>query len=75
MKMDGWRILDTGLKISQQRSIGPFNIDLDVKAAASLTHLVGRADPFEKIKGDPFDPPPSSQPNQLKDQRVRFRKF
>jgi hypothetical protein len=73
--MKTWRILKTGLKVSLRRVVGPFNIDLRVKAASSLTHLVGRTDPFEAIKGDPFDPPPSSQPNQLGDRRGRFRGF
>ena len=73
--MEGWRILKTGLKVSLRRIIGPFNVDLKVKAAASLTHLVGRTDPFEQIKGDPFDPPPSSQPNQIGERRNRFRGF
>ena len=73
--LDVWRILKTGLKVSLRRVIGPFNVDLRVKAATSLTHLVGRVDPFEAIKGDPFDPPPSSQPNQIGEKVGRFRGF
>lgn len=73
--MEGWRILKTGLKVSLRRIIGPFHVELKVKAASSLTHLVGRTDPFESIKGDPFDPPPSSQPNQVEDRTRRFRGF
>ncbi len=65
MKMDKWRTLKTGLNVSTRRSIGPITIDIKVSAAMSLTHLVGRVDPFKGIEGDPFDPPPSSQPNVI----------
>ena len=65
MKMDKWRILKTGLRVSTKRTIGPINIDIKVSSAMSLTHLVGRHDPFKAIEGDPFDPPPTSQPNVI----------
>ena len=65
LKMSRWRILDTGLKVSTLRSFGPFSFEIKVKAALTLTHLLGRVDPLKAIEGDPFDPPPSSQPNNL----------
>lgn len=71
MKMEKWRILQTGLKISTRRSIGPVHVDIKVSAAMSLTHLLGRVDPFKPIEGDPFDPPPNSQPNILKKKKSK----
>ena len=71
MQMEKWRVLQTGLKISTHRSIGPIQIDIKVTAALSLTHLLGRVDPFKPIEGDPFDPPPTSQPNIIKTKSAR----
>ena len=70
MKMEGWRILDTGLKVSLVRSIGPITLKIQAKAARSLRHLIGkRKDPFEALlSDDPLgDPRPTSQPNRLDD--------
>ena len=72
MTMEKWRILKTGLNISTRRSIGPLSIDIKVSSAMSLTHLVGPLDPFKEIEGDPFDPPPTSQPNVLPNSKKRF---
>lgn len=72
MTMDKWRILKTGLRISTKRAIGPVHIDIKVSSAMSLTHLVGRHDPFKAIEGDPFDPPPTSQPNTNPEQANKF---
>lgn len=65
MKMDGWRILDTGLKVSLMRSIGPLKIEIKAEAASSLIKLIGQDEPFKEIQGDPFEPMPSSQPNRM----------
>jgi hypothetical protein len=65
MEMDGWRILDTGLKVSLMRSVGPFHLEIKAKAATSLSTFVGDRDPFQEIKGDPFEPMPTSQPNTM----------
>ena len=72
MTMEKWRILKTGLNISTRRAIGPLSIDIKVSSAMSLTHLVGPIDPFKEIEGDPFDPPPTSQPNVLPNAKRRF---
>jgi hypothetical protein len=65
MKMEGWRILDTGLKVSLSRSIGPVTFKLKAEAASSLIKLIGQSEPFKEIQGDPFEPMPSSQPNRM----------
>lgn len=72
MTMEKWRILKTGLNIATRRSIGPLSIDIKVSSAMSLTHLVGPVDPFKEIEGDPFDPPPTSQPNVLPNSKRNF---
>jgi hypothetical protein len=72
MKMDKWRILKSGLQISTHRKIGPIEIDIKVNADMSLTHLLGPVDPFKAIEGDPFDPPPTSQPNILPNQKTAY---
>ncbi len=72
IKMDKWRILKTGLKVSTKRMIGPVEIDIKVSSAMSLTHLIGRLDPFKGIEGDPFDPPPTSQPNVNLEQAKQY---
>ena len=41
-------------------------MDIEVRADISLTHLIGRNDPFEEIQADPFEATPSSQPNHFK---------
>lgn len=69
MKLERWRILDTGLKVSTLRQFGPFSFEIKVKAGLSLTHVIGRSDPLKVIEGDPFDPPPSSQPSNLPDKQ------
>ena len=70
MKMEGWRILDTGLKVSLMRSIGPLTFKINAKAARSLRSLIGKVkDPFEAlVSDDPLsDPRPTSQPNRFAD--------
>ena len=68
MTMDKWRILKTGLRISTKRAIGPVHIDIKVSSAMSLTHLVGRHDPFKAIEGDPI----LLQPTKYNQQANKF---
>jgi hypothetical protein len=63
--LDRWKTLKTGLKVSTYHEVGPMHIELSVAADMSLTELLGEGDPFKEIEPDPFEPAPSSQPNDI----------
>jgi hypothetical protein len=69
MELKGWRILDTGIKVSLIRSIGPITLKIKAKSARSLFDLTRSKDPFEKIQSEDIfsSPQPTSQPNHLSD--------
>ena len=60
-----WVTITEGLMISTERHVGPLTIEIkNLKSSFSLAELIGHKDPFTEVMPDPFEPPPTSQPNQ-----------